>query len=190
MADWHRRYRLAVAFLGTMAVLVAASEWYLPHWIPRFWQAIRNYQRYTGAKSVMDNLSGAPWSWVFELLAFIALIGVCWRERRHAANADIFNFTVGLALTTTILIVPSSSNYNQVFMIPALLVLAKDRRAIWRRSTINRSLLVMTVVLAAWPWVSSTALAVLSFALPRETVEQAWSMPFWTVIRFLWRWLP
>jgi hypothetical protein len=68
LADWRRRYRLAVSFLATMTILVAASEWYLPHWIPRFWRAIREYQHYTGATSVIDNLVGTPWSWAVELL--------------------------------------------------------------------------------------------------------------------------
>ena len=36
LADWRRRYRLAVSFLATMVILFAASEWYLPHWIARF----------------------------------------------------------------------------------------------------------------------------------------------------------
>ena len=66
-ADWRRRYRLAVSFLATMAVLLGAAEWYLPHWIPRFWQAVREYQQYTGARSVLDNLIGAPWSWGLEV---------------------------------------------------------------------------------------------------------------------------
>src|SRR5258707_1380027 len=43
MADWRRRYRWAVSFLATMTILMAASEWYLPHWIPRFWHAVREY---------------------------------------------------------------------------------------------------------------------------------------------------
>src|SRR6266496_5295590 len=32
LADWRRRYRWAVSFLATMAILMAASEWYVPHW--------------------------------------------------------------------------------------------------------------------------------------------------------------
>ena len=45
LADWRRRYRWAASFLFTMAILCAASEWYLPHWISRFWQAIREYRQ-------------------------------------------------------------------------------------------------------------------------------------------------
>src|SRR5208337_4877964 len=81
LADWRRRYRWAASFLFTMAILCAASEWYLPHWISRFWQAIREYRSYTGEMSVMDELMGAPWSRALEFLAFALMIGACWRDR-------------------------------------------------------------------------------------------------------------
>ena len=80
LADWRRRYRWAASFLLTMAILCAASEWYLPHWISRFWQAIREYRSYTGEMSVMDELIGAPWSRALEFLAFALMIGACWRD--------------------------------------------------------------------------------------------------------------
>jgi hypothetical protein len=183
IADWRRRYRLAVSFLATMTILIAASEWYLPDWIPRFWHAIHEYRRYTGAKSVMTNLIGVPWSWVFELLALAAIIGVCWRERRQAANSTSFAITFSLVLAATVLVVPTSANYNQVLVIPALLVLVEEYRTIWRRGVINRVLLVITTGLIFWPWISSVVLAALSFILPRETVERGWAIPFWTAIQ-------
>lgn len=181
LADWRNRYRCAISFLGTMTILMAASEWYLPHWIPRFWQAIREYRRYTGAISVMDSLIGAPWSWVLELLAVAATMRVCWRERRQAANSGAFAFTLSLVLATTVLVVPTCSPNYQVLLIPALFVLLRDRRTIWRRSGANRLLFVITTGLIFWPWISSTALAALSFVLPQETVQRGWAIPFWTV---------
>ncbi|MGB9204694.1 MAG: glycosyltransferase family 87 protein [Terriglobales bacterium] len=183
LGGWRRRYRLAASFLTTMTILVAASEWYLPHWIPRFWRAIQAYEHYTASASVMDNLFGAPWSWALEVLACAAVIGVCWRERRQAASSGSFVFTLSLVLATTILIVPTCANYNQVLVIPALLALAKERRTIWRRSIANRALFVLTGSLVLWPWLSSTVLAGLSFVLPQPTVERGWAIPFWTVIQ-------
>lgn len=181
MADWRRRYRGAVSFMATMAILIAASEWYLPHWIPRFWQAVREYQSYTGAMSVMDKLIGAPWSRALELLTFAATMRACWGERRQAANTSAFAFTISLVLATTILLVPTYAPYNQVFLIPAMLLLVKERRTIWQRSVANRVLFVITSGLILWPWISSTVLAGLSFILPQDTVERAWAIPAWTV---------
>ena len=183
MADWRRRYRLAVSFLASMTILVAVSEWYLPHWIPRFWRAIREYQHYTGATSVMDNLIGAPWSWMLELVAFAAMIGVCWRERRQAANTASFAFTLSLVLAATVILIPTWAPYNQVLLFPSVLVLVKERLTVWQRSAVNRVLLVITTILIVWPWISSIALAGLSFVLPHRAVERVWQMPAWTVIQ-------
>jgi len=181
LADWRHRHRLAISFLATMAILIAASEWYLPHWIPRFWHAVREYQRYTGTVSVIGLLIGGSWGQVLELLTLAAFLGVCWRERRQDATSGAFAFMVSLALATTILVAPTYGPYNQVLLIPALLVLVKERRTIWQRSVAGRLLFAITTCLVLWPWISSTVLAALSFILPQERVERGWSIPLWTL---------
>jgi Glycosyltransferase family 87 len=181
VADWRRRYRLAVSFLATMAILFAASEWYLPHWIARFWHAVVAYQRYTGAMSVLEKAVGRPWSWVLEILALAPLAGACWKERRAPADsgafASTFTFTSSLVLATTVLVIPTYAPYNQVLLIPALLLLVRDRRTIWQRSMANRVLVVIVTGLFVWPSISSTVLAGLSYFLPLTTVDAAWSVP-------------
>jgi hypothetical protein len=181
LADWRGRYRWAVSFLLTMAVLFAASEWVLPHWIPRFLQAVREYQRYTSGMSIMDALVGVPWSWAIELIVFSAAFGACWKERRQPANSFSFAFILCLVLTITILVIPSSSTYNQVLLIPALLLLIKERHRIWRRSQANRALFSLLAALILWPWISGIALATLSFILPLSAFNHVWAIPVWTV---------
>ena len=181
VADWRRRYRLAISFLATMALLLAASEWYLPHWIPRLWQAVHEYQQYTGARSVLDSLIGTPWSWMLEAVALAAMLGACYRERRQGANTGAFAFTISLVLATTVLLVPISAPYNHVLLIPALLLLAKERRTIWQSNPVIRVLFLITAGLIFWPWLSSVVLAGLSFVLPAQTVEGAWAIPSWTL---------
>jgi len=183
LADWRRRYRWAVSFLLTMFVLWAASEWYLPHWIPRFWQAIREYRGYTGEMSMMDELIGAPWSRILEVSVLVLLLWFCWRERRQAADTDAFAYMLSLVLAVTVLVVPSYGLYNQLLLIPALLVMLKERRTLWRRGMASRVLSVATIGLICWPWISGIALAGLSFVLPRETVERAWAVPLWSALQ-------
>ncbi len=181
VADWRRRYRLAISFLATMALLLAAAEWYLPHWIPRFWQAVREYQQYTGARSVLNSLIGTPWSWMLEAVALAAVLGACYRERGQGANTGGFAFMISLVLATTVLLVPISAPYNHVLLIPALLLLLKERRTIWQSNLVIRVLFMITAGLIFWPWVSSAVLAGLSFVLPGQTVERAWAIPSWTL---------
>ena len=183
LAGWRRRYRWVVSFLISMAILCAASEFYLPHWIPRFLHALYEYRNYTGQMSVMDRLIGTPWSRVPELLAFAALMLACWRERREAASSAAFAFIVASVLATTVLLMPTYALYNQVLLIPALLILVKERRAIWQRSNVSRVLAVLTMGLVGWPWIACFGLAGLSFLLPSKIVEQGWTIPFWTVLQ-------
>ncbi|MGB8012163.1 MAG: glycosyltransferase family 87 protein [Terriglobales bacterium] len=183
MGNWRRRWRWMASFFLTMAILFAASEWYLPHWIPRFLHAVREYQRYTGAMSVLGRSIGPPWSRACELVAFLAMAGTCWKERRQPANSAAFALTLSLVLACTILLVPTYAPYNQVMLTPALLILIKERRQIWERSIANRILYAAVAGLIAWPWITSTVLAALSYVLPRQTVERAWAIPAWTVIQ-------
>jgi hypothetical protein len=183
MVDWRRRYTWAVSFLLTMLILCAASEWYLPHWVPRFWQALREYRNYTGEMSVTDEMIGAPWSRIIEATAVVILIVACWRERRQAVNTDAFAFMLSLVLAVTILVTPTYGLYNQLLLIPAVLIILKDRRAIWQANIVSRLLAVVTIALVCWPWISAIALAGLSFVLPRETVERAWAVPLWTALQ-------
>jgi len=181
LADWRDRYRWAMSFLLTMAVLFAASEWILPHWVPRFLQAVREYQRYTSGMSIMDALVGVPWSWAIELIVFSAALGACWKERRQPANSFSFAFILCLVFAITILVIPSSSTYNQVLLIPALLLLIKERNRIWRRSKASRALFELLAALILWPWISGIALATLSFILPLSAFNRVWAIPVWTV---------
>jgi hypothetical protein len=181
--DLRNRYRWAVSFLATMTVLVAASEWFLPHWIPRFWQALRDYESYTGGISVMHELIGAPWSTALEVLALALVVRIFWKENRQAANTRTFSAITALTLATTLILVPTYAPYNQVLLIPAILLLIHERRLIWQRGPADRVLFVIAAVLIFWPWVSSVALGGLSFLLPLETVQRGWAIPFWTALQ-------
>jgi len=182
LADWRRRYRWAASFVFTMAILWAASEWYLPHWIPRFLQAMREYPTYTDAVSTLDKLVPAPWAWVPRALAVAATVHIGWKNRRLAEDTPAFAATVALSLAVTVIVIPSYALYNQVMLLPALLLLVRDRQPLWNRDRISRVLLCFAAVLLLWQWLSSIALAGLSFVLPLRTVEAAWAVPLWTVL--------
>jgi hypothetical protein len=84
-------------------------------------------------------------------------------------------------MALTVLTVPTFSLYNQVLLLPAILLVVRDRRSIWKKNIVSRVILIMVATLLAWPWLSSTVLAALSFVLPQQTIERAWAIPAWTV---------
>ena len=181
-ADWKSRYRWAASFLLTMTVLFVSAEIWLPHWIPRFWQAAHEYQRYTKATSILDTLMPHPWGVILGVAAAGAATYVCWKNRNYVEDSPGFAFNTCLVLAVTLVIVPTFALYNQVLLLPALLLLARDRRAIWDRNRAGRVLLVAAAILLSWQWLSSLTLAVLSFVMPLEIVQKAWAVPGWTAL--------
>jgi hypothetical protein len=184
LTDWRRRYRMFASFLLTMAILCVASEWYLPHWIPRFGEQMRRYLNYTDAVSILDQMVPGPWGGLLRVVAVAATVLIGWKNRRFGYDAPAFAAMASLALAVTIIVIPSYALYNQVFLLPAVLVLVRNRELMWKRSRVNRLLLSVTALLLVWSWLSSTALAILSFVLPPETVERAWVLPAWTIPQF------
>jgi hypothetical protein len=184
LADWRHRYRWVGAFLLTMAVLFAASEWYLPHWIPRFLQAVREYRNYTGAVSVMDKLVPSPWGWLVRILVFLGTAQFCWKNRSFAADTPAFASTTALVLAVTVIItvIPAYALYNQALLLPAVLILVRERYRLWHSHRMSRILFGLVAGLLAWPWVASIVLSGLSLVMPRELVERAWAVPFWSVL--------
>jgi hypothetical protein len=181
-ADWRRRYRWAASFLVTMAVLFTASELVLPHWIPRFLQAVREYRNYTDAVSVLDKLVPPPWGWLPRILAAAATVHAGWKNRRCAEVTPAFAATASLALAVTVIVIPSYALYNQVMLLPALFLLVRERQRIWDKNRMSRVLVSVVAILLVWPWLACLVLAGLSFVLPLELVERAWAVPGWTVL--------
>ena len=182
LGDWRRRYRWVASFLCTMAILCGAAEWYLPHWIPRFVQALLEFPTYTDAVSALDKLIPPAWAWIPRALAVAATVHIGWKNRRFGEETPEFATTVALSLAVTIIVIPSYALYNQVMLLPALLILLRDRQVLWNRSRMTRVLLSLASFLLLWQWLSSIVLAALSFVLPLRTVEAAWAVPLWSVL--------
>jgi hypothetical protein len=180
LTDWKRRYRLLLSFLITMAFLVGASELLLPRWIPRFWDAIHQYRRYTGAASVLDKITWPSVSLAVTVLCALMVVRICWNERRQPANSESFVWVVCLILSVTVLIAPNSVLYNQILLLPAMCLFARDWRKIREQHLSSRLLMALVAAAIAWPWIGSIVLAARSFILPPD-VQSLWTIPLWTV---------
>jgi hypothetical protein len=182
LAGWRRRFRWLLSFLLTTAVLFAAGEHYVPHWLPHFMSAVRDYRTYTDAVPMFAKLLPAPWSLLPWLLAAAATAYAAWNHRVSEARTPEFAGTAVLVLAITVILIPTYALYNQVLLMPALLWLARECRALWQGSWVRRGLLLLVGVLLLWPWVTAVILSSASFLLPTETVAKAWVFPFWTAL--------
>jgi hypothetical protein len=181
VGNWRGRWRWLASFLLTMTTLIAASEWLLPGWIPKFLHALVQYQKYTGNVSIVHELLPKPLSWIVEVSVLAAVLYLSWRVRRWATSSDQFRVALATVLAITILILPAFSPYNQALLLPCILLAIQQRKRMWKQGLALRTIWYATAVVLAWPWLASTILAALSFAQP-QSVQKYWAAPFWTAL--------
>ena len=182
LGGWRRRSRWLLSFLATLALLFATSEHFLPHWLPRFFQAVRDYRSYADAVSILGKLIPSSGAVLLSVLVAVATALVCWNNRGADAATPAFATTVIVVLSVTVILIPTYALYNQILILPGLLWLAQERALLWNGDAIRRGLLLLTGLFLVWPWVTSLVLAGLSFLLPAQTVEAVWAVPFWTAL--------
>jgi hypothetical protein len=174
--DWRKRWRLLFGFGLVMALLLAAAEIILPGWWAMFFRALQQYHRYTQSQSVL--LIPGAFSGIVTAIVVLTCVLLLWKLRSEPANADKFGAAISLVMALTVLIVPMYAPYNQVLLLPAILVLARDRTLLTSRSRAIRFLYLTGVLALAWQWIASLGLSsVYWFASPARALS-GWKWPF------------
>jgi Glycosyltransferase family 87 len=174
--DWRRRQRLAWAFGATLLLLVGGAEAILPGWISRFRMAAENYQRYTHL-SVLGFLLTRVGGEITAAALIIFAAWLCWPFLAEAEHSTCFGLSLALVLALTVVIVPMFAPYNQVLLLPALLLLLRHAGQLWQGTPATRVISGVTALLLFWPWIASIALTLRSFVLPAPPLQISWA-PF------------
>ena len=190
ISDWPARRKLILGFGLTMALLLGGAELILPGWWRMFAQAIGDYHRYTQNQSVievvLDGLfgrvaSGAAGRIGSQIVAGIAVLAcgaTLWKLRREPAVTAGFGCVTALVLALTVLIVPMYAPYNQVLLVPAILLLARERAAFLSRSRVRRCLYVLSGVSTVWQWAASLGLMAVYLVASPALALRGWKWPF------------
>jgi hypothetical protein len=153
----------------------------LPGWFGRFREAIVAYRRYNqGADSVLDILITPLWGKWLVILIVMALALVAWRRRDAVAESLVHSRVTVLILAATVVIIPKASPYNQVLLLPGILLLLRQLRELWSRGRIERGLVAICGLTLFWPWLAALALLAASVFLPAESIQRAWALPLYT----------
>ena len=182
ISDWHRRQRFLWGFGLTMVALVGASEVVLPGWLHDFRQALSAYRRYVGGQSLLDQMLSPQVGHLFSAIALAVVILICWRFRRSEARSHEFQYMVVAALAVTLIVIPMFAPYNQVLLLPALLLIVREVRQLWHKSLMSRTAYCVTVGAIAWPWVACLGFMLGSIWLSPESLEHAWAIPLYTTL--------
>ncbi len=177
-SDWRVRRGFVWSFGLTLAVLLGASEYLLPGWVGRFREAISAYREYTqGASSVLEVLTTPTLGKIMVAATIVVVAAVGWRLRRIAHDSTAFSVMLALVLAATVVIVPSFAPYNQLLLLPAVLLITASWRDLWSRNWLTRTACAVGALVVFWPWLATSGLLLASLVMPAESVQRAWAAP-------------
>jgi hypothetical protein len=180
LSDWRTRKRFVFGFAAVLALLLLGAQVILPGWPRMFIEAIGQYHRYTQNESVLVWMFGSIVGRIFEVSCALGCAALVWRSRHLPASNPKFGRATSLILALTVVIVPMFAPYNQVLLLPAILVLI-------RTATSKNPFLpalglagIIGLVLLVWPWIA-TVMLTLSYPWITASVRQhLWPMPFYS----------
>lgn len=204
--DWNERKQFVAGLLSTLALLVGASVIASPTWIQSWIRTVLIYRRYTTPPLVTAVLTSslgprmaAPATFLLTAGAIIAALVLAWRNRNAALESEAFWLTLAILLSiTTIFVLPGQAVYDHLILVPALLLLVRDRDRLRSSGPVPRLLLIVGAVVLVWPWIAAFALIVLRPLIPRIVFDStavlalplrtAASLPFAVLALLVWMW--
>jgi hypothetical protein len=179
--NYRERLRFFWGFWLAMTILFAGAEIVMPGWVAQFVQALAAYREYTGRPlSILAIFIGPILGAVFSALMLLGLAVICWRVRRVPPDDPAFALVSSLVLVVTIAVIPMTSLYNQILLLPAVLLLVRHGAFLWRVDRLTRLICIIAGSLIIWPWLAALGLSVASFYMAPEVVQRAWAVPLWT----------
>jgi len=180
VSDWRARKRFVLGFAIVMGLLLVGAELLLPGWPKMFVAAIGEYHRYTQNQSVLVWMFGSIAGRIFEVLSVLVCAVLTWRSHREPASSAEFARATALVLALAVMVVPMFAPYNQVLLVPAILVLLKTATSIDPLLPAFRLAGVIGLILLIWPWVATLALAAAYPWLTPSLRDRLWPMPFYS----------
>ena len=98
--------------------------------------------------------------------------------RGEIADVAPFGLALALVMALTVLVVPMYAPYNQVLLLPAILVLARDRTFFTSRSRALRFAYVAGTFALAWQWIASLSLSGVYLLGAPAWALAGWKWPF------------
>jgi hypothetical protein len=181
ISSWRQRKRLAWGFIATMVLLLLGAQVLLPGWIGKFRAAATEYMLYTGGgKSVLDVALGSDIGKFVAVLMLAALAPFLWQRRSEEQGTMRFTEALALVLALTLVVIPTYAPYNQLLLLPALMLIVNWLGPLWQKGTLQRALVVITGIAVFWPWGAALALDIGLLISSRERIERMWALPLYS----------
>jgi hypothetical protein len=163
------RGSLILSFGITLMLLVVAAEFSLHGWIASFVTALREYPTYGTDPSILEVLLPLPLARLLTAILAFSALGLCWRWRRASPASSRFALALAWVGSVTLVVLPKLAAYNQILLLPALLLLAASYRKISTLGLLPRALTKAAFLCAAWLWTTAAALSL--FTILRSPIR-------------------
>lgn len=178
--DWRTRRHAFWSLLVSAALLVAAGELLLPGWIHEFRAALAAYYHYTGGgKSVLDVALTPLWGRLVSAILVGMLMVRSWQLRSADERSAAFQWSFALSLAVTLVVIPMFAPYNQLLLLPAIMIIARSFRRLWTKNLGSRFLVGITALAVFFQWIAAAALVVALVFMGRSTGRDVWELPFY-----------
>ncbi len=130
-ATRQRVWRFLVSFVLASGLLQAIAWWLRPEWWIGWREAAWAYAHYPGHTSVLEQFLGPAAGKLLGVALLLCSSFALWKMSRCSRQDDAFGASIALALSVTVAVLPTilPMLYNDVLLLPALLVLMRSRPA-------------------------------------------------------------
>ena len=180
--NWKQRNRLFWSFTVTIAALLLSTEAMSPGWISRFAAAVREYPAYGTDPNILQVLLRSQVAEFLGLVLIVLLSGICWRWRKAAPDSKQFGWALAWVAAVTLVVLPKLAAYNQLLLIPALLVLARGYSRFPSTGFLRRTMTKGAFACQIWQWLAATALSVCSLLFSAARLRAVAEAPMYTLL--------
>lgn len=135
-----RNWRFLLSFFASTGYLLIASARITPGWIPRWHVALTGYAQYTHIHPDLQNTFGTLPGLALMIVIALASTTILWHLRHAPIASPEFGIAIALALATTVALLPTEPPmiYNDVLLLPALLILIFSKSPSYSAVTAKR----------------------------------------------------
>jgi hypothetical protein len=176
---WRARYRFLVSFLISTVILVLLAELVVPGWLRKWLGAADLFLHYPNLKiPAAFLLPGFLAQFATAAILLPALV-LLWRLRSANAGDARFGFAVAIALCVALLVLPiwPALQYNQLCLIPAVLVIIDRYRIPLAARLRTLSAVALATVAFSSAGAFFVAAAVLVFRIPVQRLGHWIELP-------------
>jgi hypothetical protein len=183
LSQWTSRKPLVIAFGASMVLLCAGAELLLSNWIGKWHEATAFYLEYNDAVPAHVQVLFGTYPGILIGFIMLSAVGVlCWTGRKDSPASDRFKLISVLVLVANLAVSPVWHEYDQMFVVPAIMLIHHWRSEFWRLHPLAQAVVSLSAIAFLWHWVSAIILVGVSVALP--IVPQKWQILPWLPVFF------